>query len=192
MASSRNPFNRTRMSCFRLCFPASPYSHATSSAMAHSFDVPLSVICHPNLASDFIDMDSKTCRQGVWLVRLINLLSTGGLLFSNIGISLSGEVFSQSLPDASPFSFCLVLLPTSRFVQWVAAVCLLQVPDSWDHAATSGVAGKRLFDVAVAEQLTNQIVHTCPASSIPVLAWSVGSVLVDHFLPSGLFCSILS
>jgi hypothetical protein len=45
---------------------------------------------------------------------------------------------------------------------------------------TSGVAGKRLFDVAVAEQLTNQIVHTWPASSIPAIALSVGSVLVDH------------
>jgi hypothetical protein len=54
----------------------------------------------------------KHVKQGVWLFRLINLLSTTALLLSNMGISLSAEVFLQSLPDVSPFSFCLAHVAT--------------------------------------------------------------------------------
>jgi hypothetical protein len=81
LASSRNPFNRTRMSYFRLCFPAPLYLHAASSAMAHSFDIHIrggphlcQLSSQLNLRMCLIETGTHVDAVGKWSVCLFRLV----------------------------------------------------------------------------------------------------------------------
>jgi hypothetical protein len=112
-------------------------SHAASPAMAHSFDVHI----RPHSLSPVIPTSDavQSC-----------LIKFSDVVYYPLLLTMTKGALSAQYSNFSCMIHCysvwflfvaLSLILPGLLNDWVAASCLLQVPDSWDHAATHSPNG---------------------------------------------------